>query len=202
MSKIPVGLCQCGCGGKTNIARGNENGYKKGEPYRFIHYHWGHTEEEAIEKFWDRVDVRSKKECWLWQGSLDGKGRYGVTHFRRKQDGAHRVAYILTYGEIPAGLDVMHVVCDTPACCNPYHLRAGTRKENMDDMIEKDRDGWTCGVDRPGAKLNDDMVREIRKLYKTKAMTQKEMAKKFNISDTAIWSVIHHITWCHVLDED
>jgi hypothetical protein len=39
--EIPRGLCQCGCGGKTNIAPRNnkDRGWIKGEPQRFISAH-------------------------------------------------------------------------------------------------------------------------------------------------------------------
>jgi len=38
---IEKGLCQCGCGGKTSIAKRTESrhGWKKGEPKRFINHH-------------------------------------------------------------------------------------------------------------------------------------------------------------------
>ena len=41
MSTIAAGLCQCGCGEKTRIAKSNHraSGHIKGEPVRFIKYH-------------------------------------------------------------------------------------------------------------------------------------------------------------------
>ncbi len=40
-SVIAVGLCRCGCGAKTSIAKANDarQGYKKGQPVRFISGH-------------------------------------------------------------------------------------------------------------------------------------------------------------------
>jgi hypothetical protein len=35
----PTGLCQCGCGSPTPIAKRSERGYKRGEPLRFIKGH-------------------------------------------------------------------------------------------------------------------------------------------------------------------
>ena len=39
---IPAGLCQCGCGGKTTLARQTDRkrGYVRGEPCRFLHNHY------------------------------------------------------------------------------------------------------------------------------------------------------------------
>ena len=41
MEEIPKGLCQCGCGQRTNIAPDSHrvSGAIKGQPYRFIRYH-------------------------------------------------------------------------------------------------------------------------------------------------------------------
>lgn len=44
-SFIPLGLCQCGCGEKTTIATRTENGYRQGEPKRFIVGHYSKTPE-------------------------------------------------------------------------------------------------------------------------------------------------------------
>ena len=38
---IPKGLCQCGCGRQTNLAKQKGDGYEKGEPKKFIIGHQG-----------------------------------------------------------------------------------------------------------------------------------------------------------------
>lgn len=47
--QIPVGLCQCGCGKRTPIAKitSTLRGYRKGEPTKFIHGH--HIQRHATE---------------------------------------------------------------------------------------------------------------------------------------------------------
>jgi hypothetical protein len=52
---------------------------------------------------------------------------------------AHRAAYILVHGSIPAGLYILHS-CDNKRCVNPNHLRAGTPVDNMRDMHQRGRD--------------------------------------------------------------
>ena len=51
MSEIPKGLCQCGCGRKTSIAKETRErrGWIKGEPVRFIYNH--HSKKEHHPKW-------------------------------------------------------------------------------------------------------------------------------------------------------
>ena len=51
---------------------------------------------------------------------------------------AHRVAYVVAKGPIPAGLAVMHT-CDVPPCVNPAHLVLGTQGDNIRDCCAKGR---------------------------------------------------------------
>lgn len=89
--------------------------------------------------------------CWLWQASLYHNG-YGQVCIGRNLDGtqhnaqAHRVAYVLAHGDIPAGKVVMHS-CDTPACVNPAHLSLGTQRDNLRDAVTRGhvKTGLTVG---------------------------------------------------------
>ena len=69
--------------------------------------------------------------CQLWNGTETD--RYGLLAIR-----AHRLAWELANGPIPAGLNVLHR-CDNSHCCNPDHLFVGTQADNMDDMRRKGR---------------------------------------------------------------
>lgn len=91
------------------------------------------------ERFAARVDRRGSDECWLWIGRKTANG-YGTFTIGRRQYGAHRVAWSLANGDIPAGMQVHHG-CDTPLCVNPAHLWLGTQKANVDDMDAKGRRG-------------------------------------------------------------
>jgi hypothetical protein len=63
---------------------------------------------------------------------------YGTIRLSRRDVGAHRVAWTLTNGPIPAGLVVCHR-CDNPPCCNPEHMFIGTQRDNLADMFAKGR---------------------------------------------------------------
>ena len=80
--------------------------------------------ERRVDRFWRNVDKSNHDGCWLWTASLNS-GRYGQVG--RTIDGkcvmilAHRMAYFLAVGAIPANCDVRHT-CKQRLCCNPDHL--------------------------------------------------------------------------------
>lgn len=79
--------------------------------------------------------------CWPWTGSITRKG-YGRFNLKGRMEPAHRVAYLLFVGAIPAGLQIDHAChtadrscpggdsCLHRRCVNPAHLRPVTSAEN------------------------------------------------------------------------
>jgi HNH endonuclease len=90
---------------------------------------------EAVARFWERVQMASASQCWLWTGPLtqQGKHAYGVASLRGVADKAHRVAYRLKVGAIPEGMTVDHL-CREKLCCNPAHMEIVTAAENTARM--------------------------------------------------------------------
>jgi hypothetical protein len=88
-----------------------------------------------VVRFYGRVAI-TFSGCWEWQGTPSQPyGAFSVGNQNRK---AHRIAYELTYGPIPDGMVVMHR-CDNGRCVRADHLRAGTPRDNTQDMISKGR---------------------------------------------------------------
>jgi hypothetical protein len=75
-----------------------------------------------------------EKGCWEFQGA--DRNRQGYKKFRGVM--AHRAVWILLFGSIPEGMNVLHR-CDNPACVRPDHLFLGDHPSNMQDMRKKGR---------------------------------------------------------------
>jgi len=130
--------------------------------------------------------------CWLWTASM--RGGYGRIKHHGRDIGAHRVAWALTYGTIPDGFSILHR-CDNRRCVNPAHLVLGTQRDNIQDMIAKDRLGRGFrGGQYPHAILTSEDVREIRR----SPDTGRALAKRLGVSPSTISDVRRRRHWTHV----
>lgn len=152
-----------------------------------------------IEKFNSRINKTSS--CWLWLGEKTSAG-YGLLNQmeggKRYRVYAHRLSAEINIGIIPKKMEVCHT-CDNPSCVNPAHLFIGTHKQNMLDMCKKGRwkAGPPTGVRNPSAKLNEEKVLIIRNKYLL-GQSMRSLAKEYNVSKFAIFSIIHKITWKNI----
>jgi hypothetical protein len=97
--------------------------------------------------------------CLLWTASLNSSG-YGNTSIAGKTMVAHRVAWTLARGPIPAGMSICHK-CDVRSCINVDHLFLGTHQDNVTDMMAKGRGRYLFGPQHPNGILTDEAVLEI-----------------------------------------
>lgn len=139
-------LCQCGCGQPAPIAKRTYGlqGAVKGQPQRYVAGHNPKSHPAPIDDPAKVYELRIKPylqpngECLEHGRFIHPENGYGYAQIGRKWMRAHRIAYAAFNGSIPEGLCVMHT-CDNPPCCNPAHLKVGTQKENVADMIRKGR---------------------------------------------------------------
>ncbi len=82
----------------------------------------------------------------------------------------------------------MHT-CDNPRCCNPAHLKAGTNKENTQDMIAKGRRADLRAEKGGRAKLTNECVRRIREACLFGAQ-QKDLAVLYGVSRATICTAV------------
>lgn len=144
----------------------------------------------VAERFWRKV---SKTDgCWLWTAGLDGHG-YGQVFDGEKGARAHRVSWMLTIGEIPEGLSVLHK-CDVRTCVNPEHLFLGTIADNVSDMVTKGRNVVHRGEGHGMAVLTKDDVARLRARRKDGA-TCRQLASEFGISNTQAKRIVRGEQW-------
>lgn len=149
------------------------------------------TLEQYTQAFWKRVKVGHALECWPWLGPRHKKGYGEIAKSEvMPERKAHRVAYTLAKGPIPAGALLMHA-CDYPPCCNPAHLSPGTGKENTRDCIDKSR-----RARQPTTKLTADDVLQIRAIGNT--ATRKAIGLLFGISGRNVLSILRRESWNHI----
>lgn len=88
-----------------------------------------------LARFWAKVNKAGPThptlgtECWLWTASIKPQG-YGEFWAGEDHVYAHRFAYVLLVGPIPAGLQIDHL-CRVRRCVNPAHLQPVTQRENV-----------------------------------------------------------------------
>lgn len=92
------------------------------------------------ERFWNKVAVGERTECWLWLGTTKGKERpYGMIWVDGKHRPATQVAWELENAKpFPDGMMACHT-CDNPSCVNPSHIWPGAMSENIKDAVSKGR---------------------------------------------------------------
>ena len=147
-----------------------------------------------FEDFSKRVKL-SPCGCSIWTGARGTDG-YGRLRFDGKPMSAHRAVFSAFNGPIPHGLLVRHT-CDTPLCVNPSHLILGTDADNAADRQARGRTRVGVGERQHLAKLTEAKVKAIR-LDIADGVKQKDIARRFGVTQGAISALARGITWKHV----
>jgi hypothetical protein len=137
----------------------------------------------------------------------DNKGRLTVTLCKEKQVKVffvHHLVLLSFVGPRPEGMICRHFPDRNPSNCNLNNIQWGTYQENERDKVFHGTDrrigpkgvhyniGESNGMQ---SKMTVKSVRELRALYTSGHYTQKELAERFNISDTLVCHIINRKKW-------
>lgn len=149
--------------------------------------------------------INKQTGCWEWGKYHKIQLKHNtptpkLMHPRIKVNGksyrVSRLMYAMYYNtEIPKELYACHK-CDNPICVNPEHIFLGTHKENMRDMVQKNRRHLTEGEAHPRSKISENDVREIRSKFGI--VPTRELSKIYNMSRGNIHAIAKSITWKNV----
>jgi hypothetical protein len=149
-----------------------------------------------IERFWKRVDKSAGPDgCWPWIGHRN-RYNYGLCSNRSQRLLAHRAAWEIANGRPMGDMCGLHS-CDNPPCVNPAHIRPGTMTDNNRDMLERGR--VRRGEAHAYAKLTETEVQMVRTLCRA-GFKQRDIARTFGVSQTAVSNALNGQSWAHVKD--
>ena len=136
----------------------------------------GVPEAPLIERFLRRVEKTDT--CWVWKGAKYNTGYGQLVSKVWGDEYAHRWSFNYHHKqEIPEGFDVRHK-CDNRICVNPDHLELGTRKQNVQDMLE--RHALPCN-----RKFTKEQVVEIKAKRET-GKTYQSLAEEYGCNRRVI----------------
>lgn len=142
------------------------------------------TTRPLAERFWEKVDRSGGADsCWEWQAvrSKRGYGRFTIGHSHVVS--AYRIAYELTRGPIPDGLELDHL-CRNPACVNPTHLEPVTHLVNMHRSPHV-------------GKFTIDQIHDVRDRH-AQGESASSIARFYGVSSSTIGYIVARKTWRHV----
>lgn len=138
------------------------------------------------ERFYSKT-ARATNGCLLWTAGVSSQG-YGKFVLGGKTMGAHRVAWILEYGELLASNQLLLHSCDDRLCVEITHLRVGTHEENMADRKARGRYNTSRGFNNPFARFNDAEVADMRILIE-RGVSYQIIAKVYDCTPQYVRSI-------------
>lgn len=145
--------------------------------------------QQALAVIDERSEFVTESGCKLWTAATKAAG-YGHVVYQGKLWAAHRLAWFLERGPIPPKMVVMHK-CDTPSCVNTNHLRLGTQRDNVLDMVKKGRGGQPVGAECHKAKLTEAQVKEIL----VSNLSNSEISRQIGVHNATISAIRNGRSW-------
>jgi predicted XRE-type DNA-binding protein len=136
-----------------------------------------------------------------WRKMKPSVNAKGYLYLNLRRDGrshtskVHRIILETFVGPCPAGMECRHID-GNPANNRLDNLQWGTDAENKDDRKRHGHD--YAGEDHPMVKLTEDQVGEIRALYATGRVLQRDIAERFGISLPNVSVIVNRKSWTHI----
>ena len=148
-------------------------------------------------RFWAKVARNAPDRCWPWKAQRSTTG-YGRFKLKGRPLLAHRMAWEIAHGPVPAGLCVCHT-CDVRHCVNPAHLWLGTAADNNADMKAKGRGRGPLSENRrgernPNVKLTTADVIAIREVDGL----HRDIARRYGVSRALVSMIRSRELWGHL----
>ena len=140
-------------------------------------------------------------ECWEYQGTLNHDGYGQITDDYRRTRRVHRLMYEACCEPLASSQVVRHT-CDNRSCCNPNHLVVGTQADNIHDCVARGRFPDRAGETNGRARLTQELVDDIRKIYSSGMWSYGLLAQLFDTPRATIAHVIKGYTWPASLTND
>lgn len=171
------GLCLCGCGQTTNVSKQDRRsiGWIKGQPLRYLKGH--HTRKAPFPYI--KRGTGFSSPCWSWQWKLTPDG-YGQIERDGRLQRAHRYYYEKKFGVVPKGKELDHL-CEVRFCVNPDHLEPVSPAVNV--------------YRSKAAKLNPELVKQVKAVYDAGLHSQKSVGKQFGISQSQVCRIVNGTAW-------
>lgn len=156
------------------------------------------------QRFW--AAFTRTETCWLWDRYISGA--YGRMRWRGEMTLAHRVSWMIHFGEIPAGSLVLHKCPGggNPRCVNPAHLAIGDYLENSHDMMKDGRHWSSTGIWHPyagekagAAVMTEAQVIEARLRIRSGELC-RDVAQSLGVNKGTLACAVRGQSWTYLTD--
>lgn len=108
----------------------------------------------------------------------------------------HALVLTAFVGPCPDGMEGCHDPDPDPSNNSLDNLRWDTRKSNSIDSKKHGR--FRFGADRAHAKLTEEKVHEIRRLYRQGGLRQVDIGLMFGITQATVGKIVRRLKWAHI----
>lgn len=137
--------------------------------------------ETARDRFFSRVTVKGRDECWPWSGAASGRDGRGSFSINGKRRTAPSISLLLSGQDMPIGKTFACHTCDNPNCVNPNHLWWGDVKDNSLDASRKKRLFNQTKTHCPAGHLfSGDNLKVSKRGYRICAACQRESVERYD----------------------